>query len=150
MGLRVGLAIAALTLWCLLVQTVGAADCGFSLGFATIKAGIPDVVGDCVENEHFNRANGNAEQQTTSGLLVWRKADNFTAFTDGYRSWVNGPYGIQQRLNTETFSWEAGGGGHTAPPDSALRPASVGVQLIAANLRAPWALDFASDGRVFF
>jgi glucose/arabinose dehydrogenase len=25
---------------------------------------------------------------------VWRKADNFTAFTDGVRSWINGPFGI--------------------------------------------------------
>lgn len=41
-------------------------------------------------------------------MLVWRKADNFTAFTDGFRSWVNGPRGPQQRLNSERFSWEAG------------------------------------------
>jgi hypothetical protein len=40
------------------------------------------------------------------GLLVWRKADNWTAFTDGYRTWINGPAGIQQRLNTQRFSWE--------------------------------------------
>ena len=38
------------------------------------------------------------------GLLVWRKADNHTAFTDGYRTWVNGPYGLQVRLNTARFS----------------------------------------------
>jgi hypothetical protein len=40
-------------------------------------------------------------------LLVWRKADNWTAFTDGYRTWLNGPQGLQQRLNTELFPWEA-------------------------------------------
>src|SRR5439155_10452091 len=39
-------------------------------------------------------------------LLVWRKADNFTAFTDGYRTWVQGPFGLQKRLNTERFAWE--------------------------------------------
>lgn len=27
--------------------------------------------------------NGNAEQRTSGGLLVWRKVDDFTAFTDG-------------------------------------------------------------------
>src|SRR5262249_21138217 len=32
--------------------------------------------------------------------------DNFTAFTDGARTWVNGPFGLQQRLNTERFDWE--------------------------------------------
>jgi len=26
-------------------------------------------------------------------VLVWRKADNRTAFTDGYRTWINGPRG---------------------------------------------------------
>ena len=45
-------------------------------------------------------------QQTANGLLVWRKADNFTAFTDGYRSWIAGPYGVQARLNSERFFWE--------------------------------------------
>ena len=39
--------------------------------------------------------------------MVWRKADNFTAFTDGYRTWVNGPDGLQQRLNSQRFAWEA-------------------------------------------
>jgi hypothetical protein len=28
-----------------------------------------------------------------AGLLVWRKADNFTAFSVGYRTWVGGPSG---------------------------------------------------------
>ena len=36
-------------------------------------------------------------------FLVWRKADNWTAFTDGYRTWINGPSGLQVRLNTEHF-----------------------------------------------
>jgi hypothetical protein len=81
--------------------------CGFALGFKALRDQIPEVVGDCLESEHFNAQNGNAEQRTTRGLLVWRKADNFTAFTDGYRSWVNGPNGLQQRLNSERFCWES-------------------------------------------
>jgi hypothetical protein len=48
--------------------------------------------------------------------LVWRAFDNWTAFTDGYRTWVNGPLGVQQRLNTECFSWEAGCVGAQPPP----------------------------------
>ena len=88
-----------------------AADCKFVLGFATLKALIdevegPDKVGQCLENEHFSPEKGAALQQTTGGLLVWRKADNRTAFTDGYRTWINGPYGLQVRLNTEHFDWE--------------------------------------------
>ena len=89
-----------------------AADCEFVLGFATLKALIdevegPDKVGQCLESEHFNPENGDSLQQTTGGLLVWRKADNWTAFTDGYRTWINGPSGLQMRLNTEHFDWEA-------------------------------------------
>lgn len=83
-----------------------AADCQFVHGFKLIKDQIPDVVGDCTENEHHNPENGDGLQATTGGLLVWRKADNWTAFTDGYRTWINGPLGLQRRLNTERFPWE--------------------------------------------
>jgi predicted Rdx family selenoprotein len=80
--------------------------CQFVLGFRTIADALPETVGSCLENVRYNPNNGDALQQTTGGLLVWRKADNNTAFTDGYRTWVNGPNGIEQRLNTERFSWE--------------------------------------------
>jgi uncharacterized protein YkwD len=63
-------------------------------------------VGDCTSNQAF-AANGDAQQTSSHGLLAWRKADNWTAFTDGYRTWINGPNGLQTRLNTERFSWEA-------------------------------------------
>ena len=91
--------------------TTAAAECEFVLGFATLKTLInlsegQDKVGDCLENERFDPVRGEAQQQTTGGLLVWHKADNWTAFTDGYRTWVNGPSGLQSRLNTEQFDWE--------------------------------------------
>ncbi len=88
-----------------------AAECEFILGFTTLKALIdaaegPEKVGECLENQRFNPENGDALQQTTGGLLVWRKADNWTAFTDGYRTWINGPYGLQSRRNVHQFYWE--------------------------------------------
>lgn len=83
--------------------------CRFVQGFATLHDLIPDVVGECLENEWHNPENGDALQRTTGGLLVWRKADNWTAFTDGDRTWVNGPNGLEQRRNTERFPWEATG-----------------------------------------
>ena len=46
-------------------------------------------------------------QLTTKGLLVWRKSDNFTAFTNGSQTWVNGPLGLQQRADNQRFRWEA-------------------------------------------
>src|SRR5687767_5178480 len=58
-------------------------DCVFTLGFQALKEQIPYIVGDCIENEWHNPENGDGLQRTTGGLLVWRKADNWTAFTDG-------------------------------------------------------------------
>ena len=81
--------------------------CEFRLGFKTLRDLIGhDIVGECLESEHYN-AIGDSNQRTTGGLMAWRKADNWTAFTDGYRTWINGPNGLVQRLNTERFEWEA-------------------------------------------
>ena len=97
----------ALAIFLLLPTSLSAAECEFVLGFKTLRDLIGhDIVGECLENQHHG-ANGDGRQQTSGGLPVWRKADNWTAFTDGYRSWVNGPYGLQQRLNTQRFAWEA-------------------------------------------
>ena len=52
-------------------------------------------------------ATGLTQQSTTNGQLTWRKADNWTGFSDGQRTWINGPEGLQQRLNSEQFPWEA-------------------------------------------
>ena len=89
-------------------QAAQAVSCQFVLGFKTLADLLSTpLVGNCKENEHHNAANGDGLQQTSGGLLVWRKADNWTAFTDGYQTWINGPYGLQDRLNTELFPWEA-------------------------------------------
>ena len=75
----------------------------FVLGFKTIRDLIGhDIVGECGENERYN-AIGDSVQQTTGGLLVWRKSDNWTAFTDGYRTWINGPNGLEQRHHQRTI-----------------------------------------------
>ena len=85
--------------------------CEIVLGFATLKALVddaegPNKVGICVENEQFHPDTGRSLQKTIGGLLIWRKADNWTAFTDGNRTWVKGPFGLQSRLVTDLFYWE--------------------------------------------
>ena len=141
-------AVLSIALFLLLPTSVAAAECQFVLGFATLRDLIGhDIVGECLENEHHG-ANGDALQQTTGGLLVWRKADNWTAFTDGYRTWINGPNGLVQRLNTERFAWEADyapGGGiatptpiPTPPPTPTPDAAAMAVQTLQ-NL--PWVRD---------
>lgn len=78
----------------------------FNLGFRTLAAQIPQVAGQPLEAEHYG-ANGDSLQRTSTGLMVWRKADNWTAFTDGTRTWINGPHGVQSRSNGERFPWES-------------------------------------------
>ena len=113
--------------------TVHAADCQFVLGFKTLRDLIGhDIVGECLEGEHYN-AIGDSVQQTTGGLLAWRKADNWTAFTDGYRTWVNGPNGLQQRLNTERFEWEADYASFATPEARPTPAPSQNVDPILAN-----------------
>lgn len=79
---------------------------GFTLGFMALADQIPSIVGQPLGPENYG-ANGDSLQQTTTGLMVWRKADNWTAFTDGSRTWINGPYGVQVRDNVSRFDWEA-------------------------------------------
>ena len=94
----------------LLAQPVQAAarpnPCRFVLGFATLQGMAPAAIGQCTNDQAF-APNGDAVQNTTKGLLVWRKADNWTAFTNGYWTWINGPSGLVKRLNTQRYSWEA-------------------------------------------
>src|SRR5207244_250185 len=81
--------------------------CSFTQGFASLHDQIPDVVGNCLTNA-APQPNGDVQQPTANGMLVWRKADNWTAFTDGSMTWINGPCGLQSRPNGLTFGWENG------------------------------------------
>lgn len=107
---RTGLALAGASALSVLPTNKGlvSADgnCQFKLGFKTLHDAIPAQVGSCVDNEQY-AANGDSIQHTTGGEMVWRKGDNFTAFTDGSSSWVAGPTGVQERPNNKRFPWEA-------------------------------------------
>jgi hypothetical protein len=129
---RLWLAFVASLLAAFALVPSASAACDFKLGFKNIRDQIPDRVGTCLVDEHYNPLNGDSLQETTGGLLVWRKADNFTAFTDGYRSWVNGPFGLQQRLNTEKFPWEP-----VAPPPPPPPPVAPPPPPVAAPPPAP-------------
>ena len=103
------LLIVLLSTWLLSTPSLAGAQprCAFTLGFKALHDLIPRTVGDCLEDEHHNPDNGDGLQQTSGGLLVWRKADNWTAFTDGSTTWLNGPQGLQSRPNAgPPFPWE--------------------------------------------
>ncbi len=78
----------------------------FVLGFQNLASLIPSVVGTPLDNEHFDPTSGDSIQHTTTGLMVWRKADNVTAFTNGATTWLIGPFGLQSRPNNVRFDWE--------------------------------------------
>jgi|GEM_PF-4050813 len=137
-----------------------APNCQFVYGFKTLHTLIPNVVGNCVSNEAY-AANGDALQKTTDGLLVWRKADNHTAFTNGFDTWVLGPDGLQVRQNNARFAWEP----DAAPPDvdprlsasyqlaanssfSSVVTAAVraGVPIRVANLSGGWGVFTVNGG----
>jgi hypothetical protein len=81
------------------------APCQLTGGFKTLGEMVPEV-GPCLEDARVEAATGNTLQRTAGGLLVWRPVGNWTAFTDGFHTWLNGPFGLQQRLATERFDWE--------------------------------------------
>lgn len=112
--LRAALPALLLAVTCLLPALSFADEAGpqFRLGFETLAGLIARTAGEPLEEEHHNPLNGDGLQQTTTGLMVWRKADNWTAFTDGWRTWVNGPLGVQERGNDERFDWEADAAGY--------------------------------------
>jgi hypothetical protein len=116
------------------------APCQYILGFATLHALDTADTGNCLDNQVF-AANGDAQQHTTNGLMAWRKADNWTAFTNGYWTWINGPNGLAKRLNTQRYSWEANpdglplaGGSDPFPNTAAPAPDTVGDQSFLAAL----------------
>jgi hypothetical protein len=39
-------------------------------------------------------------------MLAYNPSSQRTSFTDGYRTWLIGPNGLEQRLNNERLSWE--------------------------------------------
>ena len=84
--------------------------CGYVLGFAQLRDDIAaaegeDVVGGCRENE-LHLPNGDGLQLSYNGLLIWRKSSNWTGFSDGKYTWVNGPFGLQKRSHLERLVWE--------------------------------------------
>jgi broad specificity phosphatase PhoE len=77
------------------------------LGFATMRDLVgPATVGECVENERQEPGNGNAEQRTTNGILVYRALDGRLLFSTADRTWINGPQGLVERPNNQRFQWE--------------------------------------------
>ncbi|HEV7215701.1 MAG TPA: M14 family zinc carboxypeptidase [Chloroflexota bacterium] len=131
-------------------QAQAPAPCRFVLGFALLRSLTPATVGDCLDDQQ-SAANGDAVQHTTHGLLVWRKADNFTAFTNGADTWVNGPFGLEQRPNDARFAWEANATHLALVQDAVVQTSTIGTSVEGRSITAtrigggPIALAFVGD-----
>src|SRR5215469_5698617 len=66
----------------------------FVFGIADLKVALGAVMGDPVECEHPNSANGDTLQQTTTGLAIYRQATNTPEFTDGWNHWALSSQGL--------------------------------------------------------
>ncbi len=77
----------------------------FRSSFKALADLIPNVVGTPLEEEHWD-IEGNIVQRSTNGMLVWRRSDRWTAFTNGGMTWILGPYGLASRSNSQLFPWE--------------------------------------------
>jgi hypothetical protein len=121
-----------------------AQTCTLVLGFAILHDQIPAIVGNCMEDVHFDGVTGDGLQGTSNGLLVWRKNDNLTAFTDGNTTWLDGPFGLQTRLNSQRFFWEPN------PDDLAIVPTpQAGNPCITAGTTLRVISSDAGAGNVF-
>ena len=118
-----------------LARAQSSPPCQFVLGFALLHRLAPAAIGECVDDQAA-AANGDALQHTANGLLVWRKADNFTAFTDGATTWVNGPFGLEQRRNQQRFSWEANIGNLPIVQDPIVRTSTIGTSVQGRSITA--------------
>jgi hypothetical protein len=101
------------------VAQASGAPCRVAAAFSDLQQQVP-AIGHCLDDS-ARAGNGDVVQPTSGGLLVFRQSTATPAFTDGYHTWTIGPLGLQERLNSQTFSWET--------------PASMGLALGVA--RAP-------------
>jgi hypothetical protein len=84
----------------------------FVFGFAALRQIIGPAMGEAIECEHPNSANGDTLQRTTTGLAFYRKSTNTPTFTDGWRHWA--------LLRAGVVAWS---GSDIDPPGVALPPA---------------------------
>src|SRR5690348_16114728 len=94
--------------------------CQFIRDFKRLHDLAPDTIGTCGSRRIF-APNGDVVQYTSNGLMVRRKADNRTAFTDGSVTYLKGPRGLVSRPNAERFGWEHDKGNTPAIPEPAAR-----------------------------
>ena len=103
---RMALAVAPILWVAALQEPTASAACVLVPQAAGLERGLERrTIGACT-SAPATAPNGDVVQPTTTGLIVVRVLDGHAAFTDGVRTWVDGPSGIQRRMNGDRFDWE--------------------------------------------
>lgn len=84
----------------------GPRHCHFAPAFTAITTVLSSTIGACLDEATVDRHSGDLIQNTQHGLLVQAHTTRFVSFSDGYHTWIIGPFGLQERLNSERFFWE--------------------------------------------
>ncbi|MCL4544889.1 MAG: hypothetical protein M1118_09895 [Chloroflexi bacterium] len=84
----------------------GPGFCHVAAPFQALDRALSTTAGQCTGAALHDPKSGDLVQHTQHGILVQDKASGFVSFSDGYHTWVDGPRGIQERLNFQRFSWE--------------------------------------------
>lgn len=150
----------AVVAWVLLPLPAHAAPaCVFQRGFAALAAVLPQAVGRCRDDEHGDPRSGDVLQHTSTGLLVWDRAEHQAAFTDGAHTWLVIGGRPWERLNGQRFAWEANPHRHplaeaaeSLPPEVARAAHALVVHLRSQTLTAyqhgtPVVQIFVTTGR---
>jgi phosphohistidine phosphatase SixA len=81
--------------------------CQIVLGFAAMRDLVgASTIGECLETERQIPGNGNAEQRTANGLLVFRALDQRALFVGANQTWITRDGAVVTRPNDQRFEWE--------------------------------------------
>jgi phosphohistidine phosphatase SixA len=81
--------------------------CQFQAGFKELRDLVgAATVGECLEPERPIPGNGNVEQRTTNGLLVYRAIDGRVLFIGANQTSINRDGTVVTRANDERLEWE--------------------------------------------
>jgi len=112
LGVAAGVVVLGIGAAVVVFASLRGGGCRFGGELAQLQARIPDVVGNCLEDERARPEVGLSSQRTANGLLEWHATDAVAEFSDGARTWVLDPYGqVQTRGNNERFPFEFNGDG---------------------------------------
>lgn len=124
-------------------------SCLYIRDFKRLHDLAPNLIGNCASRRIF-ASNGDVLQYSANGLIVKRKTDNWTAFTDGRVTWIDGPQGLVSRDNNYRFPWEHDGavsatselaapvshvGPESAYPNPALTPGATDPRITQRNIK---------------